>query len=65
MYPGVIDEDFTGEIKIMAYARREVQFNTADRVAQLLRLPTAKAKLLQQKEKERPPDKSPKKLLFH
>lgn len=28
VYPGIIDEDFKGEIKIVAYVRKEMQFNT-------------------------------------
>lgn len=28
VYAGIIDEDFKGEIKIVAYVKREMQFNT-------------------------------------
>ena len=36
VHPGIIDEDFKGEIKIMARVKGAVQFNTGDKVAQLL-----------------------------
>jgi dUTPase len=45
VYPGVIDEDFKGEIKIMAYIKREMQFKADDGAAQLLLFPYIKAKV--------------------
>lgn len=35
VHPGIIDEDFKGEIEIMAYGKREMQFNAGDRIARL------------------------------
>jgi dUTPase len=34
--PGIIDEDFKGEIEVMAYVNREMLANTGGRAAQLL-----------------------------
>lgn len=36
VHPRIVDEVLQGEMKIMAYAKREIQFNTGDRVAKLL-----------------------------
>ena len=40
----IINEEFKREIKIMAYVKRELQFNTDDRIAQLLLFPYTKGK---------------------
>lgn len=34
--PGIIDEDFKGEIEVMAYVNRETLANTGGRATQLL-----------------------------
>lgn len=47
MHPRIIDEDFKGEIKIMAYIKREMQINSGDRIARLLLFPISQAKLFQ------------------
>ena len=47
MHPGIIDEDYEdvkGEMTIMAYVKRELQFNTGDNIAQLLLFPYIKGK---------------------
>lgn len=49
VHPEIIDEYFKGEIKIMAFIKRKMQFNSDDRIAQLLLFPTSKAKLYQYK----------------
>jgi deoxycytidine triphosphate deaminase len=36
LYSGNIDEDFKGEIKIMSYVKREMQYNAGSRIAQLV-----------------------------
>ena len=44
MHPGIIDEDFKEEIKIMAYVKTEMHFNAGDRIVQLLLFPYIKGK---------------------
>lgn len=44
MHPGIIDEDFKEEIKIMAYVKNEIHFNAGDRIAWLLLFPYIKAR---------------------
>ena len=33
VHPGIIDEDFKGEVKIMACVKEEMQINTGDVIA--------------------------------
>lgn len=56
VHPGIIDEDFKGEIETMAYVKREMQFNAGDRMLSWDYSPPSKAKLLLQKESERSPE---------
>jgi hypothetical protein len=44
VHPGIIDEDFNGEIEIMVYIKKTMQFIAGDMVALLLLLLYVKGK---------------------
>ena len=44
MHPGSTCEDFRGEINIITYVKRELQFNAGDMFSQLLLFPYIKGK---------------------
>jgi dUTPase len=53
VYPGVIDSDYTGQVKIMVFSPRGIVANSpGDHIAQLLLLPSCQSQFLA-KEEER------------